>query len=80
MYMYMYALSYGPGLILTSDLCDGMGERAGVSVVKGEVSLLLSAIRRNNRWMGHGRVVSQILLPSSCCTVHTTGHHVQYAC
>lgn len=46
-----------------------MSEAGEVSVVKGEVSLLLSAIRRSNRWMGHGRIVST----QNCRII--TAHH-----
>ena len=56
-----------------------MGERCAVSVVKGEVSLLLSAIRHNNRWMGHGRSVScwphlWVPLYTHCLLAYTTRH------
>lgn len=31
--------------------------QGGVSIVQGEVSLLLSSMRRGNRWSGHVRTV-----------------------
>ena len=31
--------------------------RGGVSVVQGEVSQLLSAVRKTGRWSGHARTV-----------------------
>ncbi len=36
-----------------------MSDRGGVCVVQGEVSQLLSAIRRGGHWSGHVRTVSQ---------------------
>ncbi len=34
-----------------------MTDRGGLCVVQGEVSLLLSIIRRGNHWSGHARTV-----------------------
>ena len=68
---------------LTSLMMSEMGE---VSVVKGEVSILLSAIRRSNRWVGHPRIVSwhavreweNVTLIHTFCkefTAHASPHH-----
>ena len=59
-----------------------MDQGHGVSVVKGEVSLLLSATRRISRWAGHGRTVSSIVFSpitsvtrSHCHSVTHSHHH-----
>ena len=43
--------------------------RGGVSVVQGEVSQLLSAVRKTGRWSGHARTVSMVLATSATSSI-----------